>query len=348
MKTLTRAAPNLDARDASGHAASGESGEDDNGSSEVVASRAKVIAGELESFGSRSIMRVREPVVAGQFYPADPERCRLDVEDLVRAASTASAIPLDRTPAGGLVPHAGWVYSGSVAAAVLTRLAAARQPGVIVLFGGVHRSRGRQAAMFGDGRWETPLGPVTVDARLAERVLGHSNLILEDPYAHEDEHSIEVQMPLVARLFPKARVLPIMVPPIPDAHQVGEAVARTLNAYHYDALIVGTTDLTHYGPAYGFTPRGMGSAARTWAKEENDRRFISLVCHMNEQEVVPEAVTRRNACSGGATAATIAACRKLGATSGILLQHTTSAEVTLARFGSEAEDSVGYAGIIFA
>ncbi|MCO6436101.1 MAG: AmmeMemoRadiSam system protein B [Phycisphaerae bacterium] len=293
-------------------------------------------------------MRVREPVVAGQFYPADPERCRADVDALLQAVAAAETASPDQDPVGGLVPHAGWMYSGALAAAVLARLAFNRQPQVVVLFGGVHRSRGRQAAMFGDGRWETPLGPAIVDARLAERVLGHSNLILDDPYAHEDEHSIEVQMPLVVRLFPEARVLPIMVPPIADAHEVGEAVARTLTAYRYDAVVVGTTDLTHYGPAYGFTPRGVGLKARAWAKDENDRRFISLVCDMQDREVVGEAAAHRNACSSGATAATIAACRKLGAESGRLLHHTTSAEITLAKFGSQAEDSVGYAGILFA
>jgi AmmeMemoRadiSam system protein B len=201
--------------------------------------------------------------------------------------------------------------------------------------------------MFCAGRWETPLGPVEVDTRLTERILGHTNLILDDPYAHEDEHSIEVQMPFVKHLFPEAKVVPITVPAVQTAHEVGEAVGRTLTVYDYDALIVGTTDLTHYGPGYGFVPHGIGAKGNTWAKEENDRRFIDLVCSMKAKKLVPEATDHRNACGGGAAAATLAAVTSLGATTGVLLAHTTSSEVLAAQAPAEMCDSVGYAGIVF-
>jgi AmmeMemoRadiSam system protein B len=245
---------------------------------------------------------------------------------------------------GGLVPHAGWSFSGAIAANVFGLLAAARSPDIVVLFGSVHRHSGERAAMFSAGRWETPLGPIEIDSRLTERILGHTNLIADDPYAHEGEHSLEVQMPFVKHLFPDAKVVPIMVPPVEAADEVGEAVARTLNVYKYDALIVGTTDLTHYGPSYGFTPRGIGAKGNAWAKAENDRRFIELVCSLRGKEVVPEAVNRRNACGSGAVAATLGAVVALGATEGILLDHTTSAEV----LPGDQSDSVGYAAIVFA
>ena len=74
-------------------------------------------------------------------------------------------------------------------------------------------------------------------------------------------------MPFVKHLFPEAKVVPLMVPPVSTADEVGEAVARTLEAYDYDAVIIGTTDLTHYGPNYGFTPQGVGSKGNAWAKE---------------------------------------------------------------------------------
>jgi AmmeMemoRadiSam system protein B len=226
-------------------------------------------------------------------------------------------------------------------------LAAAKQPEVMVLFGGVHRYRGREAALFGTGRWETPLGPVEIDARLAERILGHTNLIVDDPYAHEDEHSLEVQMPFIRHLFPAAKVVPLMVPVNNRAHEVGEAVGRTLSAYDYDALVVGTTDLTHYGPGYGFAPEGVGADGNSWAKEINDRRFIELVCQMKATELVAEATVHKNACNAGATAATVAAVQALGATQGVLLEHTTSSEVLAGKLGGDSHDSVGYAGIIF-
>lgn len=306
-------------------------------------------------------MMIREPVVAGQFYAEQADRCRAELKQLLGEVSSVNG-PVGRRLIGGLVPHAGWTCSGAVAATVFRALAVSRatresrgerssrtaSPEVIVLFGGVHRHRGREAAMFGSGRWETPLGPIEVDSRLAERILGHTNLIVEDPYAHEDEHSLEVQMPFVKHLFPQAKIVPLMVPVVKTAHEVGEAVGRTLTAYGYDALIVGTTDLTHYGPHYGFVPHGIGAKGNTWAKEVNDRRFIDLVCKLKTSEVVAEATERKNACSSGATAATLAAVNALGATEGILLQHTTSGEVLGARTEEEMADSVGYAGIVFA
>ena len=200
--------------------------------------------------------------------------------------------------------------------------------------------------MFGSGRWETPVGSVAVDARLAERILSHTNLIVDDAYAHVDEHSLEVQMPFVAHLFPDTPVVPIMVPIVPTAPEIGEAVGRTLKTYNYDALVVGTTDLTHYGPRYGFTPHGVGRQGHDWAKE-NDRRFVELLCSMRAAELVPEAASHRNACNSGAAAATIAATRALGATDGVLLEHTTSSEVLGGEGAGDQDDSVGYAAVVF-
>lgn len=290
-------------------------------------------------------MRVREPVVAGQFYPADKAACQADLlalleEDKGREPSQQDAI-------GGIVPHAGWMYSGSVAAKVFRCLAKSPSPQVIVIFGGVHRARGQQAAMFADGRWDSPLGEVHVDGRLAERIMSQTNLIADDPFAHELEHSIEVQIPFIAHLFPGVKIVPIMVPPSPKAAEVGQAVARTIDAYKYQALFIGTTDLTHYGPAYRFTPHGEGQDGLDWAKTKNDRRFIDLVCSMDYNAVVNEAAENRSACSAGAVAATIAAAEAAGARRGVLLEHTTSGEVAGKLTGASPKDSVGYAGIVF-
>jgi hypothetical protein len=290
-------------------------------------------------------MRIREPVVAGRFYAAQADRCLTDLSNLFKE-SNPSASTVQR-PVGGLVPHAGWTYSGSVTARVFSVLAARRRPNVVVLFGGVHHSRGREAALFGSGRWETPLGPLEVDDRLADRILGYTNLIVDDPYAHEKEHSIEVQMPFVKYLFPDAKIVPIMVPPTKTAPDVGQSVARTLSVFHVEAVVIGTSDLTHYGPRYGLTSHGVGPSGHQWAKQENDRRMLDLLTALRESEIVKEAASRKNACSGGAAAATVAACAVLGAERGIVLEHTSSAEVALAQDGEEAEDSVGYAGVVF-
>lgn len=291
-------------------------------------------------------MIVREPIVSGRFYPAEPDRCRADLGKLLEVESNDLGEADDLI--GGLVPHAGWMCSGKVTAEVFAAIRNRRSPKVVVLFGGVHRYRGQEAALFGSGIWETPLGPAQVDVRLAERVLGHTSLIVDDAYAHEGEHSIEVQIPFVKLLFPDSKILPIMVPPRGIADEVGEAVARTIAAYSYDAVIVGTTDLTHYGPHYGFVPEGVGEQANRWAKDVNDQRFIDMVCALRSGSLVSEALQHRNACSSGAVAATVAACASLGATRGVTLAHTSSSEVLANQTNQPMEDSVGYAGIVFA
>jgi AmmeMemoRadiSam system protein B len=271
--------------------------------------------------------------------------CRADVDRLVRQLTP----PPDsfKSLVGGLVPHAGWLYSGAVSAGVLHLLATHRQPQTVVLFGGSHRCRNKHAALFGAGRWETPLGGLQVDDRLAERILGHTNLIVDDAYAHDDEHSLEVHLPMIECLFGPVRIVPIVVPPVETAWEVGEAVARTLQAYRYDAIVLGTTDLTHYGPQYDFTPEGVGEEGLAWAKE-NDRRFIDLTCTLAAKRLVREAAENHNACSAGAAAAVVAAAKALGAMSGVLVEHTSSGEVIRTRTNMKDPNSVGYAGIVFA
>lgn len=287
-------------------------------------------------------MMIREPAVGGTFYPATMTKCRDALQSCL--ADCATGPPLDGRIVGGVVPHAGWACSGKVTAAVFTAIAAQGHPDIVVILGAVHRLRSRRAAMFAGGQWETPLGPLAIDARFAERVAGQTNLIVEDPYAHESEHSIEVQLPFIQLMFPDAKVLPIMVPPIAEAPEVGQAVGRTIQAYRYNAVVIASSDLTHYGLRYGFTPQGVGANGLAWAKEVNDRRMIDTMLDMGATEIVPQAAEHHNACGGGAIAAAIAACATLGADHGVLLDHTTSREV----LGPESgDDAVGYAGVVF-
>lgn len=290
-------------------------------------------------------MIIREPIVAGQFYPDKESRCKSDLSAMLDQVS--ADLPTHKQTIAGLVPHAGWTFSGTVTAQVMKTLGESQQPDVIILFGGVHRYRGKKSAMFCSGGWDTPLGRAQVDDRLAERILGHTNLITDDHFAHENEHSIEVQLPFIQYVFPQAKILPIMVPPSTHAHEVGESVARTLKIYQYNAKVVGTTDLTHYGPHYGFIPQGVGRDANTWAMEVNDRRFIDLTCDLRSRDLVNEALKHKNACSSGAVAATVAAAIDLGATDSSLLTHTSSSVVATSMGETDVQDSVGYAGIVF-
>ncbi len=284
---------------------------------------------------------IREPAVAGTFYPGDNDACRRSLDECFETPAPRATV--DGRIVGGLVPHAGWMCSGRVAAQVVSAIADQRTPETFVIFGAVHHLRGTSAAIFPSGRWDFPSGSIAIDARLAERIMGHTNLIAEDPYAHEPEHSIEVQVPFIQRLFPKAKLLPVMVPPSARAAEIGEAVGRTIDAYRSDAVVLASSDLTHYGRRFAFTPKGTGPEGLDWAKNVNDRRIIDRVLALDADAIVPEATRNRNACGSGAIAALIGASKILGAERGVLLDHTTSAET----IGPDpANNAVGYAGIV--
>jgi len=246
---------------------------------------------------------------------------------------------------GGVVPHAGWVYSGPTAAKVFAAVRERAEPETFVIFSAMHRWGATRPAVYAEGGWETPLGRVEVDEDLAQAVLEEGKGVLIDaPEAHSGEHSAEVQVPFIRHLFPQARILPILVPPGEQAVPAGEAVARAVERSGRRAVVIGTTDLTHYGAMYyGFAPAGTGERALEWVRA-NDERIIRLMVEMRAEEIVAEAETRHNACGGGAVAATVAAARALGARKGVLLEYTTSYHV-MPR--GPATDFVGYAAVVF-
>lgn len=287
-------------------------------------------------------MRVRRPVVAGQFYPADRVGCtRMIGECLPTQPLTGLPEPI----VAGVVPHAGWVFSGPTAAKVFAAIRSQFIPDTVVLISANHRWRESRPAVYGSGAWLTPLGEVEVDADLAQGVIREgAGRLVDAPEAHAGEHSAEVQVPFIQYLFPQARILPILVSPDEEAVEAGEVIARAIAASGKRAVVVGTSDLTHYGAMYyGFAPAGSGERALAWARA-NDERVIRLMLEMRAEEIVPETEAHHNACGGGAMAATIAAARVLGARQGLLLEYTNSHQV-MPR--GPATDFVGYAAVVF-
>jgi AmmeMemoRadiSam system protein B len=140
-------------------------------------------------------------------------------------------------------------------------------------------------------------------------------------------------------------VLPIEVPAIDRAEQIGRATARELERLGLTAVFLASSDLTHYGPAYGFAPLGVGVEGLNWAKE-NDRRLLDRVTAMEAERIVPEAKARLNACGAGAIAAMLAACRDRGATGGQVLRHANSYETLADVASQEPENAVGYASVV--
>jgi len=292
-------------------------------------------------------MLVREPVVAGRFYPRDRVGCLNAIESM----DTPEDFPgVPDHPVAGVVPHAGWGFSGQTALSVLKAIESRRRPGTFVLFGAAHRPVVGNA-LFASGVWQTPLGEMQVNERLADEILTRGeadDLLVADPSAHEGEHSLEVQLPLIQYLFPDAQIVPIQVPGNGKAVALGRLVGQIITDRQADAVCLGSSDLTHYGPSYGFTPQGLGEAAIRWVRDDNDRRMLTLMENLAAEQVVPEARTHLNACGAGAIAATLAAARALGATRGHVVRYTTSFNVmrkTVSR--DEPTDAVGYPGVVF-
>lgn len=282
-------------------------------------------------------MNTRRPQAAG-FYRSecDPARIEAYVAGFVPPAEPAR-------PVAGVVPHAGWQYSGAVAAKVFRTLRERGDPRTFVLLGAVHRWGVDRNAVFACGAWETPLGPVEVDEPLARDLLRRlADRLVEDPEAHQGEHSLEVQVPFVRYFFPQSKIVPIAVPPSPEALALGEGLGRALSGRD-DVVVIGSTDLTHYGVPYGFTPAGAGPAAREWMRE-NDRRMLELITGLKPEAIAAEARAHHNACGTGALAAAVAAARCRGAPRGVLLEYTTSHDVAGER---RFEMAVGYAGVVF-
>jgi AmmeMemoRadiSam system protein B len=298
-------------------------------------------------------MQIREPVVAGQFYPEDRDTCLTEVRACLPAEVPREGLPDPLL--GGLVPHAGWTFSGPLAALVFAAIKYQR-PAVdtFVIFGAAHGYFGSQPALDGSDAWDTPLGRVSLDAPLRECLRDRGAAVI-DSRAHRREHSIEVQVPFIQFLFPNARILPVIVPANDSAVSLGGATAAAAGrGARADAaskpasvVFIGSTDLTHYGPRYGFTPMGVGTEALGWASNVNDRQFIDLALALEPQRLLANALENGNACGPGAAAAALAAAHHLGARQSVLLAHTNSNEVMLREMGTASRESVGYAAIVF-
>ena len=280
---------------------------------------------------------IRPPRYAGRFYPSDTAACRREAEALLAGAASQVA-------RGAVTPHAGWIYSGSAAAKAIAAIADGK-PETVIIFGAVHSAVSHDAAVYPTGAWETPLGTVAVDEQLAT-LLAKVRGVATDARAHSYEHSIEVELPLLICAAPGVRIVPLMVNFGPAAARVGREVADAAERSGRRVAFLASTDLTHYGPAFGFEPAGRGPRGFRWAKDVNDRRFIHRIAAVDADGIVPEAERHHNACGAGAVAALLGAMQALGATTYTELEHTTSAEVKGAA-ESDALNSVGYEAGIF-
>jgi AmmeMemoRadiSam system protein B len=282
-------------------------------------------------------MEKRSPDFAGSWYPGTASECRRLIQEF---SATKLSPPSAATALGGIVPHAGWFYSGKIAANVVEHISATSKPETMVI-AGRHLHAASACYIMKEGLWATPLGDLEVDAKLAEALMSEFPFTVETATDYEQDNTIELQLPFIKYFLADTKILPIGVPPSPAAVEVGQAVAACSETLGRKIAILGSTDLTHYGINYGYTPKGTGQGAVDWVKHENDRRIVELMVSMDPVGVLQEANRNHNACCSGAAAAAIAASNELGAGGGVKLVYSTS-------YDTRPDSSfVGYTGIVF-
>jgi len=279
-------------------------------------------------------VKIRRPCQAGGFYAGTAESLKTQIENCFLHEFGPGKIPEivegRRQMIGFVCPHAGYMFSGAVAAHAYYKLALDGKPDVVFLFGPNHGGYGSGLAVMNDGFWRTPLGDVEIDSESANHVVRESGIVDVDDSAHRIEHSIEVQLPFLQYLYgSKFKIVPIcfLMQDLSSAREVGEAVAKVLAGKN--GVIIASSDMTHYEP--------QESAKR------KDRMVLEAVEAMDESKLYSVIEAHRiSACGYGPIAALIAAAKMLGAKEAKLLCYKTSGDVI-----GDYSSVVGYAAVCF-
>jgi hypothetical protein len=271
-------------------------------------------------------METRSPAHAGTFYPGDK---RSLLAELDRLFDSARDVRVAGPVRGLLCPHAGYVYSGRVAATGYSLL---RDSSIetVVLLGPTHRIPYAGIAVYDQGEWQTPLGPVRVDAEISGKFIERSGQAGAREL-HRQEHSLEVQLPFVQTVLPGARIVPLML-----GHLDLEAILRAgdvlgeIFSENPTVSAVASSDLYH------------GASHEDGKK--TDRRTLDLILRMDER-VLFEALARGDAmaCGGASLVLLTRACKHAGVGQATLLEYTNSTD----EIGSDTGYTVGYASVAF-
>jgi AmmeMemoRadiSam system protein B len=272
--------------------------------------------------------KIRKPCLPVPWYPHDPETAAHFLEPfrpIEGAAGTCAAV----------APHAGWYYSGTLAAMAAAALAGGTVDTVAVLGG--HLPGGSRPLFAMEDSCLTPFGEMEIDSELRDLVkkaLGGQEDVRAD-------NTVEVLLPIVKNFFPGAKLLWARFPAELSSYEAGKTLAQAALSLGRRIKVLGSTDLTHYGSAYGFSPRGFGRGALEWVKTVNDRRFIEAVIGGDPREILDRAEREKSACSAGAVLGALGFAEEAagnGKPAGELLGYRTSADVT----GDSGDSFVGY------
>jgi len=264
---------------------------------------------------------IRNPVVAGQFYPASASELKSMLKGMVAEKAKKQEV------IGLISPHAGYIYSGAVAGATISRI---KFKDTFIIMGPNHSGRGKSFSIMTEGSWKTPLGEVEIDAELGKQILANSRYLEDDCSAHLYEHSIEVQLPFLQYFNTEFKLVPIILAYAGGAiyKEIGKALAKAIKESGRKAVIIASSDMTHYEP--------QASAQR------KDTQAIEAALALDEDELLKRVEKLNITMCGFAPAVSlIVAAKELGAKGAELVKYQTSGDTT-----GDYSSVVGYAGII--
>ena len=264
---------------------------------------------------------IRNPVVSGQFYPESPDQLKTMIKGVVDEKTEKEEV------IGLVSPHAGYIYSGAVAGAVISKI---RFKDTFVIIGPNHTGKGKPLSIMTRGKWKTPLGEVEVDSELGSQILATSNHLKEDNVAHQYEHSIEVQLPFLQYFMKDIRIVPIILAYSNGAiyKQVGQELARAVKELNKEVIIIASSDMTHYEPQKSV--------------RRKDNKAIAAILDLDEDKLLKRVNKLKiSMCGYAPVVSLISAAKELGTTGAELIKYQTSGDTT-----GDYSSVVGYAGII--
>ena len=284
----------------------------------------------------KQLPTIRRPTVAGQFYESDAEALRAQIKSCFLSSLGPRKLPEvnrhihPRSIVGVVCPHAGYVYSGAVAATAYYDLALDGTPDTVVVLGPNHTGYGSALSLMREGIWRTPLGDVEVDGEVADGVLKETSVVDVDELAHRYEHSIEVQLPFLQYLYGKAfKLVPIcfLMQDYASAVEVGRALVEALDAKN--AVVVASSDMTHYEPA-------KNAAAK-------DHEALRAITDMDTKRFYETIETQNiTACGYAPITALITYAKGINAKEAKVLSYHNSGDVS-----GDYSSVVGYAAVSF-
>ena len=265
---------------------------------------------------------MRPPVVANRFYPGNSNVLRSTISEMVPIVSEAEK----KQAIAVISPHAGYVYSGSVAAETVAQV---QVPETVVILGPNHHGRGNPLAL-GTEDWQMPMGDVAIDRELAGQIIQVSEVIREDESAQEYEHSLEVQVPFLQFFNQSVKIVPIVVSHVsfPVCQQAARDLASAIRETGKKVLLLASTDMTHYESRF--------------QAEKKDRLALQEIEAMNPKGLYDTVINNRiSMCGFIPTTIVLLAAMELGATQAELVRYTDSGEAS-----GDTDQVVGYAGLV--